>query len=139
MASALAVEIVVAAVQRVVVNTAEILVAAGADFCRPLSAAVASCHVLVEGAETTGLDLFTRLSLQSLMGTVLRVVTFEWGRVMCWICMGCGSRVRVRVLGTSVMLWMGIGVGLGLRLGFHVDSLVNFSGRGHSLFLTRIL
>ena len=139
MAGALAVEIVVTAVERVKVNAAEVLCTAVAEFRRPLGAAVACGHVLVESAETTSLQLFTRLRPQGLMGAVLRIVTFEWGWVMCRICMGCRSRVRVRVLRTRVMLGMGMGVGLGLRLGFHVDSLVKFSGRGHSLFLTRIL
>lgn len=129
MAGALAVEIVVAAMERVKVDAAEALCAAVAELCRPLCAAVARGHVLVERAETAGLDLFTRLGLQTFMGTVLRIVTLERGRVMGWTCMGSRSRVRVRVLRTSLMLGMGMGVAFGLRLRFHVDSLVKISGR----------
>ena len=139
MAGALAVEIVVAAVERIKVDAAEVLRAAVAELCRPLGATVASGHVLVESTETASLHLFTSLRLQRLMCAMLRIVTLEGGLVMCWTCMGCGSRVRVRVLSTCVMLGMGVSVGLGLRLGFHVDSLVKISERGDSLFLTRIL
>ena len=120
-------------------DAAEVLRAAVAEFCRPLGATIAGGHVLVESAETASLHLFTRLRLQRLMGAMLRIVTFERGWVMRRIRMGCRSRVRVRVLRTCVMLGMGMRVALGLRLGFHVDSLVKISGRGHSLFLTRIL
>ena len=122
MASALASEIVVATVERVVVNIAEILVAAGADFRRPLSAAVARGHTLIERAETTGLDLFTGLRLEALVSAVLRVVTLEGGWAMCRICVGGRSRVRVRMVRTGVMLGIGMRVALGLCLGFHVDS-----------------
>ena len=122
MAGALAVEIVVAAVKRVKVDATQALRAAVAELCRPLSAAVARGHVLVESAETTGLNLFTCLCLQVLVGAVLRVVTLEGSWVMCWIRMGCRNRVRVCVVRTGVMLGTGVRVALGLRLGFHVDS-----------------
>jgi len=138
-AGALAVEIVVAAMERVKMNAAEVLRAAVAEFCRPLGAAIARGHVLVERAETASLDLFAGLGFQALMGTVLRVVTLEGSLVMRRIWMSGRSRVRVCVVGTSVMLRIGVCVALGLRLGFHVDSLVKISGRGHSLFLTRML
>jgi hypothetical protein len=138
-AGALAVEVVVAAVERVKVDAAEVLRAAVAELCRPLGATIARGHVLVESAETTGLDLFTSLRLEALVRAVLWVVTLEGSWVMCWICMGCRGRVRVRVLRTPVMLGRGMCVALGLRLGFHVDSLVKISGRGHSLFLTRMM
>jgi hypothetical protein len=121
-AGALAVEIVVAAVERIKVNAAEALRAAVAELCRPLSAAIGRGHVLVESAETTGLDLFTGLRLEALVSAVLRVVTLEGSWMMCWTCMGCRGRVRVRVLYTRVMLGMGMRVALGLRLGLHVDS-----------------
>ena len=138
-AGALAVEIVVAAVERVKVDAAETLCAAVAELCRPLGATIARGHVLVESAETTSLDLFTCLRLEALVNAVLRVVTLEGSWMMCWICMGCRGRVRVRVLRTRVRLGMGMRIALGLRLGFHVDSLVKISGRGHSLFLTRMM
>lgn len=127
MASALAVEIVVAAVERVKVDAAEALGTTVAELCRPLGATVARGHVLVERAETASLHLFTRLAFQVLMGTVLRIVALEGSWVMCWICMGGRGRMRVRVLRTRVVLGMGIRVGFWLRLGFHVDSLVKFS------------
>lgn len=139
MAGALAVEIVVAAVERVKVNAAETLCTAVAEFCRPLGAAVARGHVFVESAETASLHLFTCLRFETLVSTVLRVVTLEGGLVMCWICMGSGSRVRGRVLRTSVMLGMGLRVALGLRLGFHVDSSGMKFTACHSPFLTRTL
>ena len=121
-ASVLAVEIVVAAVERVKVDAAEVLRTAVAEFCRPLGAAIARGHVLVESAETASLHLFTCLRLQDFMGAMLRIATFEWGWVTCRVRVGCRSRVRVRVLRTRVMLGIGMRVTLGLRLGFHVDS-----------------
>jgi len=130
-AGALAVEIVVAAVERIKVNAAEALRAAVAELCRPLSATFARGHVLVESAETTGLDLFTSLRLEALVSAVLRVVTLEGSLVMrrIWMSGSGRSRVRVCVAGTSVMLRIGVSVALGLRLGFHVDSLVKISRR----------
>jgi hypothetical protein len=121
-AGALAIEIVVAAVERIKVDAAEALRAAVAELCRPLSATIARGHVLVESAETTGLDLFTSLRLEALVSAVLRVVTLEGSWMMCWTSVGCRGRVRVRVLYTRVMLGMGMRVALGLRLGLHVDS-----------------
>lgn len=94
-AGALTVEIVVAGVKRVKVDAAETLRAAVAELCRPLGATVARGHVLVESAETASLDLFTGLGFQALVGAVLRIVTLEGSWVMCWIRMGCRSRVRV--------------------------------------------
>ena len=138
-ASALVVEIIVAAVERVKVDAAETLGTAVTELCCPLGAAIARGHVLVERAETASLDLFTRLGFQAFMGAVLRVVTLEGGWVVCRICMGSRSSMWVCIVRTSRMLRMGVSVALGLRLGFHVDSLVKISGRGHSLFLTRIL
>jgi hypothetical protein len=127
--AALASEIVVAAVERVKVNAAEVLRAAVAEFCRPLGAAIARGHVLVERSETASLDLFTGLGFQALMGTVLRVVTLEGSLVMRRIWMSGRSRVRVCVVGTSVMLRIGVSVALGLRFGFHVDSIGKISRR----------
>ena len=71
--SALAAEALVASVKRIVVNTAQALAAAVAELRRPLSAAVACLHCLVERAEPTSLHLFTSLRLQILMGAVLGV------------------------------------------------------------------
>ena len=129
MAGALAVEIVVATVERVKVNVAEVLRAAVAEFCRPLGATIARGHVLVESAKTASLDLFAGLRLDTLVSAVLRVVTFECCRVMCRVRMSGRGSVRARVLSTRVMLWIGVSVALGLRLGFHVDSIGKFSRR----------
>ena len=71
--SALAAEALMAPVKRIVVDPAQGLAAAVAELRRPLSAAVACLHCLVERAETTSLDLFTSLRLQILMGAVLGV------------------------------------------------------------------
>ena len=120
--SALAAEALVASVKRIVVNTAQALAAAVAELRRPLSAAVARLHCLVERAETTGLDLFTSLRLQILMGALLGVWTPESCWMMRWIWMIARSRVRICVGRARMMLWMGMRVALGLRLGFHVDS-----------------
>ena len=128
-AGALAVEIVVAAVERIKVNAAEALRAAVAELCCPLSATIARGHVLVESAETTGLDLFTSLRLEALVSAVLRVVTLEGSLVMRRIWMSGRSRVRVCALYTRVMLGMGMRVALGLRLRFHIDSISKFSPR----------
>jgi hypothetical protein len=128
-AGALAGEIVVAAVERVKVNTAEVLRAAVAEFCRPLGAAIARGHMLVERAETASLDLFTRLAFQVLVSAVLRVVTLEGGLVMCRIWMSGRRGVGVRVVRTGMMLGIGMRVALGLRLGFHIDSSGKTLGR----------
>ena len=128
-AGALAVEIVVAAVERVKVNAAEVLRAAVAEFCRPLGATIARGHVLVERAETASLDLFTGLRLDALVSAVLRVVTFKCGWVMRRIWMSGRSRVRARMLRSRVMLGICMCVTFGLRLGFHVDSIGKISRR----------
>ena len=122
MAGALAGEIVVATVERIKVNAAEVLRTAVAERCRPLGATIARRHVLVESAKTAGLHLFTRLRFQVLVSAVLRAVTFEGGWVMRRIRMSGRSSVRVGVVRTSVMLRIGVSVALGLRLGFHIDS-----------------
>ena len=128
-AGALAVEIVVAAVECVKVNAAEILRAAVAELCRPLSATIARGHVLVESAKTASLDLFTGLRLEALVSAVLRVVTFKCGWVMRRIWMSGRSRVRALVLRSRVMLGVCMCVTFGFRLGFHVDSMGKFSPR----------
>ena len=115
-------EVVVAAVEGIVVDATQALRAAVAELCRLLGAAVACGHCLVESAETAGLNLFTCLRLEILMSALLRVVTFECGWVMCRIWMSDRSRVRTRMLGTRMMLGIGMCVTLGPRLGFHVDS-----------------
>ena len=129
MAGALAVEVVVAAVERVKVDAAEVLRAAVAELCRPLGATIARGHVLVESAKTASLDLFTGLRLDALVSAVLRVVTFKCGSVMRRIWMSGRSRVRPRMLRSRVMLGICVCVTLGLRLGFHVDSIGKFSPR----------
>ena len=121
-AGALAGEIVVASVERVKVNAAEVLCAAVAELRRPLSAMVTRGHVLVESAETTGLDLFTCPRFEALVSAVLRAMTLEGGWVMRRIWMSGRSRMRIRMVRTGVMLGIGRRVALGLRLGFHVDS-----------------
>jgi hypothetical protein len=128
-AGALAVEIVVTAVEHVKVNAAEILRTAVAELCRPLGATIARGHVLVESAKTASLDLFTGLRLDALVSAVLRVVTFKCGRVMRRIWMSGRSRVRARMLRSRVMLGICMCVTFGLRLGFHVDSIGKFSPR----------
>ena len=132
-AGALAVEIIVAAVKRVKVDAAEAFRAAVAELSRPLSATIARGHVLVERAETTSLNLFTRLRLQTFMGTVLRIVTFEWRWVVRRALMSCRSSMSGCIVRTGVMLGMGMGVVFGLRLGFHVDS----SGRNSRPVIVR--
>jgi len=106
----------------IVVDAAKALTAAIAEFRRPLSATVARRHCLVERAKSTSLHLFASLGLQALMSTMLMSWTAESGRLMHWVWMSAGSRVRIRMRGTSMMLWIGMRVGLGLRFGFHVDS-----------------
>ena len=62
-ACGLAGEVVVAAVESVVVYAAQVLSTTGAELCRPLGATIARRHCLVERAETTSLDLFATLRL----------------------------------------------------------------------------
>jgi len=120
--SALAAEALVAPMKCIVVDTAKALTAAVAEFRRPLSATVARRHCLVERAEPTSLHLFTSLSLQALMSTMLMGWTPESGRLMRWVWMSTRSSVRIRMGCTRVMLWIGVRVTLGLRLRFHLDS-----------------
>jgi hypothetical protein len=120
--SALAAEALVAPVKRIVVDAAQGLAAAVAEFRCPLSAAVARRHCLVERPKSTSLHLFASLGLQALMSTMLMGWTAESGRLMRRVWMSARSRVRIRLRGTSMMLWIGMRVGLGLRFGFHVDS-----------------
>ena len=120
--SALAAEALVAPVKRIVVDPAQGLAAAVAELRRPLGAAVARRHCLVERPETTSLHLFASLGLQALMSTMLMGWTPESGRLMRWGWMSARSSVRIRMGRTSVMLWIGMRVVLGFRLGFHVDS-----------------
>jgi len=120
--SALATEALVAPMKCIVVDAAKALTAAIAEFRRPLSATVARRHCLVERAKSTSLHLFASLGLQALMSTMLMSWTAESGRLMHWVWMSAGSRVRIRMRGTSMMLWIGMRVGLGLRFGFHVNS-----------------
>ena len=124
--SALAAEALVAPVKRIVVDPAQGLAAAVAELRRPLGAAVARRHCLVERAEPTSLHLFASLGLQALMSTMLMGWTPESGRLMRWGWMSARSSVRIRMGRTSVMLWIGMRVVLGFRLRFrlrfHVDS-----------------
>jgi len=120
--SALAAEALVASVKCIVVDAAQALAAAVAEFRRPFSATVARCHCLVERAEPTSLHLFASLDLQALMSTMLMGWTPESGRLMRWGWMSARSSVRIRMGRTRVMLWIGMRIALGLRLGFHVDS-----------------
>jgi hypothetical protein len=120
-AAGLAGEVVVAAVERVVVDAAQTLSAASAELCCPLGAAAVCRHCLVERAEPACLDLFAGLHLQVLMGGVLRVWSSKCGRMVDRICVS-SCRVRIRTLGTCVMLRMCMRVTLGLCFGFHVDS-----------------
>jgi len=120
--SALAAEALVAPMKCIVVDAAKALTAAVAEFRRPLSATVARRHCLVERAEPTSLHLFTSLSLQALMSTMLMGWTAQSGRLMRWVWMSTRSSVRIRMGRTRVMLWIGVRVTLGLRLRFHVDS-----------------
>ena len=83
MAAGLAGETVVAAVEGIVVDTAQALRAAVTELGSPLSAAVACRHCLVESPETASLNLFACLRLQVLASSMLRVVTFEGGWMMC--------------------------------------------------------
>ena len=122
MTSALGAEALVAPMKCIVVDAAQGLAAAVAELCRPLGAAVARRHCLVERPETTSLHLFASLGLQALMSTMLMGWTPESGRLMRWVWMSARSSVRIRMGRTSVMLWIGMRVVLGLRLGFHVDS-----------------
>jgi hypothetical protein len=119
--SALAAEALVAPVKRIVVDTAQALAAAVAEFRRPFSATIARRHCLVERAKPTSLHLFASLGLQALMSTMLMGWTPESGRLMSWVWMSARS-VRIRMGRTRVMLWIGVRVALGFRLGFHVDS-----------------
>jgi hypothetical protein len=118
----------VAPVKRIVVNAAQGLAAAIAEFRRPLGAAVARRHCFVERPEPTSLHLFASLGLQALMSTMLMDWTPESGRLMRWGWMSARSCVRIRMGRTSVMFWIGMRVVLGLRLGFHVDSSRKNSG-----------
>jgi len=111
-----------APVKRIVVDATQGLAAAVAELRRPLGAAVAGRHCLVERPETTSLHLFASLGLQVLMSTMLMGWTPESGRLMRWGWMSARSSVRIRMGRTSMMLWIGMRVVLGLRLGFHVDS-----------------
>jgi len=120
--SALAAEALMAPVKRIVVDPAQCLAAAVAELRRPLGAAVARRHCLVERPETTSLHLFASLGLQALMSTMLMGWTPESGRLMRWVWMSARSSVRIRMWCTSMMLWIGMRVTLGFRLGFHVDS-----------------
>ncbi len=120
--SALAAEALVASVKCIVVDAAQALAAAVAEFRRPFSATVARRHCLVERAEPTSLHLFASLGLQALMSTMLMGWTPESGWLMRWGWMSARSSVRIRMGRTSVMLWIGMRVVLGLGLGFHVDS-----------------
>ena len=119
---ALAAEALMAPVKRIVVDPAQGLAAAVAELRRPLGAAVARRHCLVERPETTSLHLFASLGLQALMSTMLMDWTPESGRLMRWVWMSTRSCVRIRMGRTCVMLWIGVRVCLGFRLGFHVDS-----------------
>jgi hypothetical protein len=80
-------EVVVAAVEGIVVNATQALRATVAELCCPLGAAVACGHCLVESAETASLNLFTSLRLEIFVSALLRVVTFECGWVMCRVWM----------------------------------------------------
>jgi hypothetical protein len=120
--SALTAEALVAPVKRIVVDTAQALAAAIAEFRRTLSATIARRHCLVERPEPTSLHLFTSLGLQALMSTMLMGWAPESGRLMRWVWMSARSSVRVRMGRTRVMLWIGVRVTLGFRLGFHVDT-----------------
>jgi hypothetical protein len=116
-------EAVVAAVEGIVVDSAQALRTTVAELCRPFGAAVACGHCLVERAETTSLDLFTRLRLQILVRALLGVWSPESSWVMRRIRMsGCSRVVWILVVGSGMMLGIGMCVALGLRLGFHVDS-----------------
>jgi hypothetical protein len=77
--SALAAEALMSLVKRIVVDAAQVLAAAVAELRRPLGATVARRHCLVEGSETTSLDLFTCFGLEILMSAVLRGWTPEGG------------------------------------------------------------
>jgi hypothetical protein len=122
-------EAVVASVEGIVVDAAQVLRAAVAELCRPLGATVAGGHCLVESAEPASLNLVTCLGLEILVSAVLRVVILEGRWMMCWIWMSGRSRVRTCMLRTRMMLGIGMCVTLGLRLGFHVDSLGKISRR----------
>jgi hypothetical protein len=120
--SALAAEALMAPVKRIGVDAAQALAAAVAELRRPLSAAVARRHCLVERSETASLNLFTRLDLRVLMSAVLMGWTAESGWMMCLTLMSARPSVRIGLLRTSMMLWVGVRVAFGLRLRFHVDS-----------------
>jgi hypothetical protein len=128
-AAGLAAEAVVASVEGIKVDAAQVLRAAATELGRPLGATVACGHCLVESAKTASLNLFTCLRLETLVRAVLRIVTFEAGWVMCRIRMSGRCRVRARMLSTSMMLGIGMCVTLWLRLGFHVDSIGKISRR----------
>ncbi len=110
-------------------DAAQVLPAAVAELCRPLSATVAGGHCLVESAEPASLNLVTCLGLEILVSAVLRVVTLEGRWVMCWTWMNGRCRARAYMLRTRMMLGIGMCVTLGLRLGFHVDSTGKISRR----------
>jgi hypothetical protein len=111
-----------ASVKRIVVDAAQALAAAVAEFRCPLSATVARRHCLVERPEPTSLHLFTSLGLQILMSGVLVGWTAESGWMMRLTWMSARTCMRNRLLGTSMMFWVGMRVAPGLDLGFHVDS-----------------
>jgi len=83
--SALAAEALMAPVKCIVVDAAQALAAAVAEFGRPLCATVAGRHCLVERPEPTSLHLFASLGLQVLVGAMLGVWTPEGGWMMRWI------------------------------------------------------
>src|SRR6266700_2279078 len=120
--SALAAEALMAPVKRIVVDPAQGLAAAVAELRRPLGAAVARRHCLVERPETTSLHLFASLGLQALMSTMLMGWTPEICRRMCWVCLSSFSIVRNRICRTSMTLWFVVRLALGFDLGCHVDS-----------------
>jgi hypothetical protein len=120
-------EAVVASVEGIVVDAAQVLPAAVAELCRPLGATIACGHCLVESAEPASLNLVTCLGLEILVSAVLRVVSLEGRWVMCQIWMSGRCRARARVLCTRMMLGIGMCATLGLRLGFHLDSIWKFS------------
>src|SRR5439155_13464571 len=101
-------------VKRIVVDPAQGLAAAVAELRRPLGAAVARRHCLVERPETTSLHLFASLGLQSLMSTMLMGWTSESGRLMRWVWMSARSNLRILMWRTSMVLWIGMRVAVGL-------------------------
>jgi hypothetical protein len=115
-AASLAGEAVVASVEGIEVDAAQVLRAAIAELCCPLGASVACGHCLVESAKTASLNLFTCLRLEILVSAVLRVVTFECCWVTCRVWMSGRCRGRACMLRTRMMLGIGMCVTLGLSL-----------------------